>query len=73
MDIKRLRLSATDDPAFVTAVQAAAAEADSGPELERLLHSRGWPVEVVDLSEPGAVDEPVIDVRRLDTAVRSRS
>jgi hypothetical protein len=73
MDVKGLRISSLDDPAFVTAVQAAAAEAESGPELERLLRSRGWPVEVVELSEPGAIDEPAVDVRRLDTGVSSRS
>jgi hypothetical protein len=73
MDVKRLRISTIDDLAFVTAVQAAAAEADSGPELERLLRSRGWPVEVVELSAPGAVGDPAVDVRRLDTAGASPS
>jgi hypothetical protein len=48
MNVERLLLSAIDDPAFLTAVEAAAAEADSAPELEQLLCSRGWPVEVVE-------------------------
>lgn len=73
MDVKRLRLSAVDDPAFVTAVQAAAAEAVSAPELELLLRSRGWPVEVVELAEPETVGQPALDVRRLGTAISSRS
>lgn len=68
MDLKRLRLQAIDDPAFMTAVQAAAAQADSVAELERLLNARGWPVDVVELGDPGAVDEPALDVRRLDVA-----
>jgi hypothetical protein len=72
MDVKRLRISTIDDLALVTAVQAAASEAGSGPELERLLRSR-LPVEVVELSAPGAVGDPAVDVRRLDTAGASRS
>jgi hypothetical protein len=73
MDVKRLRLSAIDDPAFVTAVEAAAAEADSAPELEQLLRSRGWPVEVVESADTASVGQPAMDVRRLDAAATSHS
>lgn len=73
MDIKRLRLSAIDDPAFVTAVEAAAAETDSAPELEHLLRSRGWPVEVVETVDPASVGQPAVDIRRLDSAAVSHS
>ena len=73
MDVKRLRLSAIDDPAFVTAVQAAAAEAGSGPELEQLLRARCWPVQVVELAAPASVGGPAVNVRRLDPAAGSHS
>lgn len=73
MDIKRLRLSAIDDPAFVTTVEAAAPETDSAPELEHLLRSRRWPVEVVETVDPAPVGQPAVDVRRLDAAAASHS
>jgi hypothetical protein len=65
MDVRRLRLSAIEDPALITAIEAAAAEAASAPELERLLRSRGWAVAVVEGGEPSSAGQPVLDIRPL--------
>jgi hypothetical protein len=66
MDVRRLRLSAIDDPALITAIQAAAAEAASAPELERLLRSRSWAVEVTEGDELSSTGQPGLDIRLLD-------
>jgi len=66
MDVGRLRLSAIDDAALITAIQAAAAEAASAPELEELLRSRGWAVAVVERDELSSAGPPVLDIRPLD-------
>ncbi len=67
------RLPPEDDPALVTAAQAAAAEADSASEFEALLRSRGWPVEVAEHDELTVVGEPVLLVRRRGRSVAARA
>lgn len=67
MDIRRLRFPPDEDPAVVTAVQAAAVEVGSASELEELLRFRGWGVEIVEQDGLAALGQPVLDVRRLDT------
>jgi hypothetical protein len=66
MDVRRLRHSTIDDPALITAIQAAAAEAASAPELEELLRSRGWAVAIVERDELWSAGQPVLDIRPLD-------
>jgi hypothetical protein len=72
MDVRRLRHSAIDDPALITAIEAAAAEAASAPELERLLRSRGWAVDVIERGEPSSAGQSVLDIRPLDPVATRR-
>ncbi len=58
------RLPPEDDPALVTAAQAAAAEAGSASEFEALLRSRGWPVEVAEHDELTVVGDPALMTRK---------
>ena len=67
MDVRRLRLSPPDDLALATAASAAVVEAGSAAELEAMLRSRGWPIDVVEEDERKLAGEPMLHVRRLDT------
>jgi hypothetical protein len=73
MDLKRLRLRSIDDPALITAIQAAVAKADSPAQLEALLSSRGWAVGVIELDERTSVGQTVLEVRRLDPASSTKA